>query len=310
MNHNAGIFAAAVGISAMVTAGFGWLPVLIGWCIGAVILLLLPECREGNMGRISAAVILLGGILVLAVAALGAEDAFPEDTTFPFVSVSMLALTWRSLCGDKDTGSRVANLLGLVLLPMVGAVLLFGLKDVRWGENLPAVRSWWQIPVTVAVTTPWWCLRSGEMEKKSWFWYTAAGAFGVGMSLLTQGILGSGLVAAEEFTLYRAVQTIRILGVLQRMEALLAAAILMGAFCVMVLVGRQMGEALDVLLPEIKRPWKVVWTLVAAFAVECSLRMTKFGEEGVLETVFWGIILLLALWIVFSRKIEKTTENP
>lgn len=310
MKRDAGIFAAAVGISAMVTAGFGWLPVLIGWCIGAVVLLLLPERREGDMGKLTAVVVLAGGILVLAAGALGAEDAFPEDTTFPFISISMLVLTWRSLCGEKDTGGRVVNLLGLILLPMVGAVLLFGLKDVRWIENLPAVRSWWQIPVTVAVTSPWWCLRGGAMEKKGWFWYAMAGVFGIGMSLLTHGILGNGLVAAEKFPLYRAVQTIRILGVLQRMEAVLAAAVLMGAFCVMVLVGGQMRMALDVLLPETKRRWKAAWTLAVAFGVECCLKLVEFGEKSVLETVFWGVVLLLALWMVFSEKVEKTRKSP
>lgn len=310
MKNNAGIFAAVVGISAMVTAGFGWLPVLIGWCIATVVMLLLPEDRGEGMGKLTAFVVLVGGVFVLAAGALGAEDAFPEDTTFPFISAAMLLLTWRSLCGEKDTGSGVANLLGLVLLPLVGVVLLFGLRDVRWAENLPVGESWWQIPVTVAAASPWWCFRRGEMQKKSWFWYTMAGVFSVGMSVLTRGILGRGLVNAEAFPLYRAVQTIRILGVLQRMEALLAAAVLMGAFCVMVLVGSRVRTALDVLMPNTKRRWKTAGVLAAAFAVEWCLKMTKIGADEVLEAVFWGMIPLLALWMVLSGKKEKICETP
>ncbi len=309
MKKDAGIFAAVVGISAMVTAGFGWLPVLIGWCIGTVIMLLLPEDRGDGMGKLTALLVLAGGTLILAAGALGAEDAFPEDTTFPFISAAMLLLIWRSLCGETDTGSGVANLLGLVLLPLVGVVLLFGMKDVRWSENLPMGEHWWQIPVTVAAASPWWCFRRGAMEKKSWFWYAMAGAFGVGMSLLTHGILGRGLAEAEAFPLYRAVQTIRILGVLQRMEALLAAAVLMGAFCVMVLVSGRMRTALDVLLPNTKRRWKTGGALLAAFAVEVCIRMTEIGENKVLEAVFWGVIPLLALWIVLLGKKEKIHET-
>lgn len=310
MKRDAGLFAAVVGVSAMVTAGFGWLPVLIGWCIGTVVLLLLPERRKTGMGKFTAVVVLVGGIFVLAAGALGAEDAFPEDTTFPFISAAMLLLVWRSMCGEKNTGSAVANLLGLVLLPMVGVVLLFGLKDVRWAENLPLGEPWWQIPVTVAVTSPWWCFRSGTMEKRSWLWYGLAAVFSVGMSLLTRGILGRGLVLAEEFPLYRAVQTIRILGVLQRMEALLAAAVLMGAFCIMAFVASKMTEALEVLLPGTKRRWKAAWTLAAAFAVEFCLRTMKIRMYDVLEAVFWGMIPVLALWMVFSGKIEKIPKTP
>lgn len=310
MKRDVGIFAAVVGASAIVTAGFGWLPVLIGWCIGTVVMLLLPENRGEGMGKVTAVVVLAGSVVILAAGALGAEDAFPEDTTFPFISICMLLLTWRSLCGERDTGSGVANLLGLILLPIVGVVLLFGLRDVRWEENLPLGEPWWQIPVTVAVTSPWWCFRSGEMQKKSWFWYAMAGVFSVGMCLLTRGILGRGLVEAEAFPLYRAVQTIRILGVLQRMEALLAAAVLMGAFCIMVLVGDRMRTALDVLLPETKRRWKTGGALLAAFAVEWGLKMVKNGDIDVLEPVFWGLIPVLALWVVLSGKKEKIRKTP
>ena len=310
MKRDAGIFAAVVGVSAIVTSGFGWLPVLIGWCIGTVVMLLLPEDRGPGMGKVTAVVVLVGSVVILAAGALGAEDAFPEDTTFPFISVSMLLLTWRSLCGQRDTGSGVANLLGLILLPVMGVVLLFGLRDVRWTENLPLGEPWWQIPVTVAVTSAWWCFRSGEMKKQSWFWYAMAGAFSVGMSLLTCGILGRGLVEAESFPLYRAVQTIRILGVLQRMEALLAAAVLMGAFCIMVLVGDCMRTALDVLMPKTKRRWKTGGALLAAFAVELGARMLKNGIIEVVEPVFWGFIPLLALWMVLLGKKEKIIETP
>ena len=310
MRRDAGIFAAVVGISAMVTAGFGWLSVLLGWCIGTVVTLLLPEHRGKGMGTVTAAVVLLGGILVLAAGALGAEDAFPEDTTFPFISAAMLALTWRSLCGEPDTGSAVANLLGLVLLPLVGVVLLFGLQDIQWAENLPMGEPWRQVPAAVAATSPWWCFRQGKMEKRSWIWYALSAAFSIGMSLLTRGILGRGLAEAEAFPLYRAVQTIRILGVLQRMEALLAAAVLMGAFCVMVLVADKMRVAMDVLWPAVTKRRKAAGVLIAAFLVEWGIRTTEIGENTALETVFWGFVLILALWVVLLGKTEKIRKTP
>lgn len=308
--RDAGIFAAVVAISAIVTAGYSWLPVLIGWCIGTIILALLPERKPMDTGKLSATVILLGGILVLAAVTLGAEDAFPEDSTFPFVSVALLLLLWRAMCGEKTTAAATANLLGMILLPMLAVVVLFGFRDVSWLENIPPKYPWTQVLVSVAVTSPWWCFRRGKLTKGSWLWYGAAGFLSVSMSLLTRGILGSSLSAYEAFPLYRAVQTIRVLGILQRMEALLAAVVLMGAFAVMLLTGDKVARALDVLLPERKRKWKCGVTLLIVFGLENGVRMIKSGVIDVAETVFWGLVPVLALWVVFSGKREKIAETP
>lgn len=308
--RDAGVFAAVTAVSAIVTAGYSWLPLLIGWCIGTVILLLLPEREFGEMRKLPAGLILVGGILVLAAAALGAEDAFPEDSTFPFVSVGLLLLVWRAMCGERKTAASTANLLGMILLPMLAVVILFGLKDVSWVENIPPKYPWTQVLTVVAVTSPWWCFRRGRFTKSTWLWYAAAGALSVGMSLLTRGILGGSLCGQEEFPLYRAVQTIRILGILQRMEALLAAVILMGAFAVMLLTADKLTGALDTLLPQRKRIWKCGAMLLTAFLLECGLRMIRADAMGMAETIFWGFVPILALWVVFSEKKKEINESP
>ena len=300
--REAGTFGATVAIAAMVTAGFSWVPVLMGWCIITIIMLILP-IRGEIQGKFSAFIILLGGIIVIAAAALGAEDAFPEDSTFPFVSAVLLLLLWRAMCGERRTPGDVANILGIILLLVLAVVVLFGMVDVSWEENTPGLCPWFQVCITVAATSPWWCLRRGPRSSGTWGWYGASAAICLGLSLLTRGILGSGLVEQEAFPLYRAVQTIRILGVLQRFEALLAASVLMGAFCILLLSGNRMAEALDILLPQKPRKWKSGIVILLAFLLEWGFQ--QLTNITMLETIFWIAAPVLALWVAFAGKKES-----
>lgn len=306
-DRNAGTFAAAAAIGAVVTAGFSWLPVLLGWGISTILMLILPE-RGPLRDRKTAALVLLGSVAVLAAAALGAEDAFPEDSTFPFVSAALLLLLWRAMCGERRTAGDVANVLGLFLLPVLAAVVIFGLPNVRWTETAP-VCPWRQVLITVAAASPWWGLRRGARSRRTWAWYGASAGVCLGFSLLTWGILGRGLTAAEAYPLYRAVQTIRILGVLQRFEALLAAAVLMGTFSVMLLTGERAAEALALFSPDRKRTWKSGLICLGAFAAEWVLRWAPEGARSVAETVFWALIPLAALAVVLLEKHEKKEEK-
>ena len=306
----AGLFGGTVAIAAIVTAGFPWQSVLLGWLLGAVLTLLAQRLPGGHGGRLPALVTVLGGILVLAAAAMGAEDAFPEDSTFPFVSLALMLLTFRSMVGERSSSSAVANVIGMILLPLLAVMVLFGLRDVAWRENIPQGLRWGQVWVTAAATAPWWCFRRGPMGKRGWLWFTGAGSLALGMSLMTRGILGAALCGYEEFALYRAVQTIRILGAVQRLEALLAAVILMGAFGVMLLTGETVAAALDELLPEMPMRWKGGGTLALAFFAEWAARTLERDLGVILGTVFWGLVPVLALWVVFTEKTQKSVEIP
>lgn len=307
MRRDAGVFGAVAAIAAMVTAGFSWVSVLLGWGIGTLIMLLLPS-SEDNFGKPAAWCLLLESVVVMAAAAMGAEDAFPEDSTFPFVSAVLLLILWRAMCGERRTLGNVANVLGLLLLPVLAAVLL-GLKDVSWRENLPQRSSWFEIYITIGAMSPWWCLSAGRRRKSTWIWFGTCAAVSLGFSLLTRGILGNALVETEPFPLYRAVQTIRILGVLQRFEALLAAAVLMGAFAVLLLAAEKAATALDVIAPDQPRCKKCGAVALAAFLMEWGFRQLPWGTAETAEAVFWGVIPILALWVVFSGKIRKIEKS-
>lgn len=247
MLHSAGLFAASVGASAVVTAGYSWVSVAAGWLLGGAIAWGVGKLPEKQIG-------IFHMPMALAAVTFGAwlgENAFPQESTFPFISVCLLMLLYYSLrrSGSVDVG----RILGKLLLVVIAFLLAVSLKDISW--TLPAMPTWRQILVAAAITIPWW-------RRMNFKWYGLAGAAVTGISALCGGILGNGLAASVEAPFYRAVQTIHISGILQRFEALMSGAVMVGAFAVMLYGGGLMKK---------EASWKQNTVLLTALAIEAGI---------------------------------------
>lgn len=302
--NGAWCFGAAAGISAVVTAGFGWAEVLTAWGICALLRVILP--RRAGGGKPAAVVLLLGGVILAAAAALGAERTFPRDGTFPFVSLGVMVLLWRALRGGPQVGRQVGNVLGLILLPLLTLVLVFGLRDVQWQETIPQGFRWNRVWITLGVIAPWWAALG---QKGDWSWFSLCALASVGMSLMTRGLLGAALTEATDRPLYLAVQSVHALGGLQRFEALLAAAVLLGSFGMALFAEELLRRGLAILLPETGRAVGGGTALGISFLLELAFRYCPEGLAGRIGAVFWGAAPIFALWLVFFTKSEKIEKS-
>ena len=138
--------------------------------------------------------------------------------------------------------------------------------------------------------------------RKQWGWFLCAAILGIGQSVVTQGALGRALVREEGAPLFRAVQTIRIFGKVQRIEAVLAAATLIGAFSAM-LMG---GEMLRTGIGNDKNMWCYLPPIAIGVGLESIYRCAGEGVQSVMEAVFWGVLTAYALWIVILEKTAKS----
>ncbi|MDD6024345.1 MAG: hypothetical protein PUC06_08955 [Oscillospiraceae bacterium] len=303
--RGAGLFASSVGIAAVVTAGFEPLEVLVGW-IGAGILRLVFMGAAGfGKEKGTAWITIAAGIPITAGLVWAAEQAFPQESTFPFVSGCILLLLYRIMIGEKENAVITGNVLGLCILPLIAVIELFGVKNLDWTQMMPYGFSGMHVLIVMGIATPWWAMESGE---KPWSWFLASGGASVVMSTLTAGILGKALRAKTDAPLYRAVQGIEIFGKLQRFEALLAAAILMGIFSAAILMGEKMREAIEVLGVENKKKY-YLWIMAAVFATELIIRSVKQTNGYWITGIYWGLILLYGIWVVFFNKVEKGENN-
>lgn len=239
----------------------------------------------------------MAGILLIAGAAQAAEQAFPEDSTFPFISLCMLLLLWYGISGT-DMGRAASNAMGMLVLPLMALIVAFGGVSIQWTQLKPQEFCLAHVGIAALVSL----LMIRGRGNGSWGWFLGAGILATGLSVVTQSALGQTLMQTEKAPLFRAVQTIRIFGKIQRVEAILAAATLIGAFSAM-LIG---GELLKSGMASKENRWAVLLSVLAALGLESVYRHVETGVQSVMDAVFWGVMAGYALWIVILEKNEKS----
>lgn len=297
-----GLFCATVGLAAVVTAGFGWLEVMVGWGIGAVLRLGMPEGKNVNSRTKAIWILLSCGILLLGLLIM-AEKAFPQDSTFPFVSLGLLMLLYRTLIGEGDTGRMVSNVLGLILAGMFGAILLLGAANGHNGDLAIQEFQWKRVWITAVLSVPWW------QEKEAWGWYTLGGVYLAGMSVLCRMVLGAALTEYSGVPFYRAAQAIEVMGTPQHLEGIVAVGVLMGAYCMLCRIGETMRLYGDTIRKNISS--RIWWGMImlAVFVAEWGYRMLGMEERTRINTVFWGFTGILTLLVVILRKLKKVLDK-
>lgn len=296
---SAGCFAATVGVSAVLTAGYRWYEVLIGWgiggCIWALMRYMQPWGKKHTWKGVEQAV----GVVLTAGALWVAEEAFPQDSTFPFVSLCLTILLWYSMCGGKNARIAAANLIGLLMLPMMVILAGLGCGEVDWAQlRYDGVR-WQHILIPALISLMWVRNRRGRLG-----WYLTGGGISTLLCVITAGRLGTALAAQDAAPLYHAVQTIRIFGTEQRIEALTAAVILMGAYGTLLGAGNLMAS--EERAGETGEKIKDAGLLILSLLLETVYRYGNQRIALTMATAFWGIMACFALWVVIFEKNEKS----
>ena len=213
-------------------------------------MLILP-IRGEIQGKFSAFIILLGGIIVNRSRSVWSGRCIPGGQHIPFcISCIIVAALACDVWGTPDAWRRCKYFGDH---PVAGAGGCGFVWDGRcklgrehtWFVSMVSGLHYSCSDQSVVVPAPWsafqrnlgmvWSQRrnmSGAKSVDPWYFGERTGRAGS----VSHGI--------------EQCRAIRILGVLQRFEALLAASVLMGAFCILLLSGNRMAEALDILLPQ------------------------------------------------------------
>lgn len=129
------------------------------------------------------------------------------------------------------------------------------------------------------------------------------------MSLVTEGHLGRALVESTQHPLFLMVQTIKAFGKLQRLEALAAAASLIGAFALMRIGGEMIRDGWkNGLGKERGQRKKSAFngaSAAVAIAIETGYRMANDSMALYLRYIFWGVMTIYILWVEIFEKNEK-----
>lgn len=304
IEKGAGAFAASIGLSMVITAGYSWYETAIGWGIGVILWMLLPaRGTEGNGGcllRLIYSMVLIGVVLGAA------ERAFPRDDTFPFVSLGLMLLTYRTLTGAPETGELVANVLGLLMLFFLLLILITGMGELAWGELKPRGMNWGHIIITTGIGAPMW---SSKKTKGNLKWVLAGSVMSVLLSAVVEGTLGTALKAYSRMPFYDAMQTIRVFGKQQYMEAIAAVGVLIGSYGMLCWSGDILKSTVGTLVPIEKEKCLIGGMLALSFLGEWVYISGGYTIKESLSATFWGCVVILTLWMAFLRKSTKNEKS-
>ena len=283
-------FTALAAPMALLGASARWPATLIG--VAAA--LLAPRLR-GEVPQWLRGVYLVWILLVMAKVASMSRACFEDQTGFlPLALLALAAVAGRY-------GGEVAGRIGALLWPTVAALLVglmaFAVADAKWDHIVRAANDtegWTAICAVMFVPMGLGQTRRGV----KWGSLMAAG-LGLAVSIVACGVLGQ-LQGIVPLPLYNMVQGVSILGVAERLEALLSVALCIGFFLALALLCA-VGKAH--ISEDVKRSeW---WIAIAALGLS--------GSVSLLPSWVWfggGVIMGVILPVIQDlRLLEKNKEK-
>ena len=235
----------AVSVPAVLTcAGLGWGWVLLGCAIAAGYYYLtqelasgavyLPELTVRAFGKpVGRALLGLGGVFALLAAAQTAARAgiaFPDGTA-KLAGAALILLG--TLAGEKGAkqAAKCCGVLFLVLAGLYTVLLLAAAKnlELRWLTPWGGARQTLEVIPALLILT---CLRflPGRTQRMKGGWLGLLLLCPAALAAVTAGCLSPRLTQQLTFPFYTVSQSLSVLGVMERLEPVVSAALLMGFF--------------------------------------------------------------------------------
>lgn len=294
----------------------GWAAALLAIAVGTGVLTLLLRARaqgaatptqalaRSRSGRAVLTALLLWNFLSLGGTACQLCLAFPDGRAFPLVGLLLLIVAAQAAQEGAGTVLRMGGVLALFLV---------GFYAILFGFSLPQVRAAWLRPAPLSnaallscVLTP--CLAlflpvRGQARVAPWL--MAGVALALGSAVLCAGSLSPERAGSEAFPFYTAIGGVRLFGVLERMEAMVSAAVCVGGFCLLALlcaVNRELLHALDFSRPRCVSAANLLLG-GAAMGLVPLLPRVVFATG---TTIFWGLLPIATLLVEKQKKIKKS----
>lgn len=287
--------------------GMNWLWVLLSSAAACAMLLWIQRAmpsigvaaqirlRWGKAGRIVNGVFFLWLVVMMSWTAGLSNRAFPMVSGFPELGWVLLGLAAWGICKGVEACARCCGVLCLLLIGLYGLVLVSALPDIQWEFMMPkgtVKQIVWCLGLALLPAAIWLLPKQKKEEYTPWtmiiLFPLSAGVF----SLITAGVLSPELAAEERVPFYNLTQSISVFGVVERMESLLSAAMIMGVFSLL----SMLASACQVIADQI-----FSWKWSGAVACALALFIMPAAKEMPAAVFAAGnglmwVVQLLAVW--------------
>lgn len=208
----------------------------LGLGAGMMVLWYLSTRHTGNLPKWAALLELAFLVPVIGMAASKAAACWPsarDTAAFPLV---LLVLAGCAAASGPRAGARCGAVLFWFAAAMALVLTGFGLPEVRWEYLAPGTGTI-SGEGAFALTLPACAMLLPRKKGKGpWQWAVLLLAGAVSVSVLSAGVLSASVAAGTEGAYFQMARGISILGVAERFEAVVAAALTLGWFCLLSLL--------------------------------------------------------------------------
>lgn len=209
------------------------------------------------------------------------------------IPVVLLVLAACAAEGGCRAGARCGAVLFWCLTLLFAVLVVFAIPDVKLSGLRPENRGDGEVAAAVLLLPAVAALLPRKRGSKPWPWALGIVLGAVGLSALTAGVLSPAVAAGTQGAFFEMIRGISILGVAERFEAVVAAAMTLGWFCLLSLLLTGAGHLGETLHEGWGRPTVWLSALCAALALPWVKNVPAWiSTLGAL--LFWYIFPLLA----------------
>lgn len=291
--------AALIPVLLQLAAGEGWVVASVVVTVCSALVVAVWKWGRTTANRFVCCLQYLYIIVLLWKLLPHTASAWPGDN-FPAVPLITLILAAWSACKGAEASARVGCVLFWIVLITYLAVLASGTPEVKLHWLQPKLcASPWNAVVVLLIPG---AVRHLQKEGHNYnLRLLLPGAFLMASVIMTAGILSADRTTQMKDPFYTAVQSIDLLRLAQRFEALLSAAMTAGWFSLLTLLLCANAASAQQIRTQWGRPG--LWLTVAAAAVGllCKLHI-PWWILAILAAVFWVVVPLLAQGLVPEKK--------
>ncbi len=291
--------------AAQVLGSISWPLVLgIGLLAGILWIVVSKVTAEGWHGpKLVYALEYIILILALTLWASLSGKCWTTTTADRTIPVVLLVLSACAAEGGVRAGSRCGRTLFWAMVAMFLLLGAFSLPDVqyRWltpNDNIDVGTTLWVFLLPMVTL-----LLPREDGARLWPWAAVLAGTGVSIALLSPGVLSPQVSAVKDGAFFAMVRGISILGVAERFEAVVAAAMTLGWFCCLSLLLTAAGHMAGQIHPGWERRGVWIGAFLAGFG-QCFGEIPMVWAAPYVAIVAWIVVPLLG-----CGKKSKKSEN-
>ena len=221
----------------------------------------------------------------------------------------LLALAGTAARTGARTGARLGAVLWVGLAVLLGGLLACAMAVFSWSKLTAShglTWGWTEAAALGLAPAALLCLPREEPGGLRWGFWLAAG-LGAAASVVACGVLGSLRVRLQQ-PLYDMVRGVNVLGIAERLEALLSAALSVGFFCALSLLCAVGTSVVRPWLARSAHPAAGYGVAAAALALSAPSAALP-AETWFALSVGFGVVAPAVLWVLHSGAKKEISKN-